>query len=298
MDTRAINEFINKLPQQVPWLETAADGFQGWVHNTYEKGGQGGQKVQNFLNGTWLGHPLHSVLVDIPIGTWTAALMLDLLEIFSGRKRYGKAADAAILLGAVGATGAAVAGATDWQHTQGEARRTGFLHALLNGSTIVFYLLSLAARRSKNRGMGRSLAIGGYALLFASAYIGGDLVYRQKVGVRHGITAHGQHREYEPVLIETELAEGQMKCVLLAGRMPVLLARQNEQIYALADTCTHMSGSLAQGTLKPDESVVCPLHGSRYDLVNGRVIDGPSTYPQARFDVRVRNGQIEVRESV
>ncbi len=53
----------------------------------------------NFLHGTWLGHPLHPVLSDVPLGAWTAALALDGIEAASGRRELGPGADAAITVG-------------------------------------------------------------------------------------------------------------------------------------------------------------------------------------------------------
>lgn len=62
------------------WLDATGDAVQPLVTKTFETGGAVGQQVKNFLHGTWLGHPLHPVLTDIPIGAWTAALVLDLIE--------------------------------------------------------------------------------------------------------------------------------------------------------------------------------------------------------------------------
>jgi nitrite reductase/ring-hydroxylating ferredoxin subunit len=76
--------------------------------------------------------------------------------------------------------------------------------------------------------------------------------------------------------------------------MPVLLLRRGERIYAIAETCAHLGGPLAEGTLD-GLSVICPWHGSRVALEDGRVLDGPSTFPQPCFETRVHHGQIEVR---
>jgi nitrite reductase/ring-hydroxylating ferredoxin subunit len=72
------------------------------------------------------------------------------------------------------------------------------------------------------------------------------------------------------------------------------LARRHGKIHALAGTCAHLGGPLADGKLI-DGSVRCPWHDSRYALEDGRVLDGPSAFPQPCFDVRIRDGQIEVR---
>lgn len=58
----------------------------------------------------------------------------------------------------------------------------------------------------------------------------------------------------------------------------------------------HRGGPLAEG--ERDGSVVtCPWHGSQFDLCSGEVLHGPAREPQARFEARMREGQVEVRSS-
>src|SRR5712691_7367073 len=92
------------------WLEPAEESVQKLLHQTFASGGAAGQKVKNFLHGTWLGHPLHVILTDVPIGAWTAALVFDLLAVSSDRKEFDHAADTSIAVGLIGAAGAAVTG--------------------------------------------------------------------------------------------------------------------------------------------------------------------------------------------
>jgi nitrite reductase/ring-hydroxylating ferredoxin subunit len=74
----------------------------------------------------------------------------------------------------------------------------------------------------------------------------------------------------------------------------VVLVKQGDTIFALRDTCTHLGGPLSEGKLEGD-SIRCPWHGSRFCLTDGRVLDGPAVFPERVFDVRVREGQIEIR---
>jgi nitrite reductase/ring-hydroxylating ferredoxin subunit len=67
-------------------------------------------------------------------------------------------------------------------------------------------------------------------------------------------------------------------------------------IYALDDTCVHAGCSLSGGKLD-GSSVICPCHGSQYDLQTGSVINGPATMPEPYYDVRVQNGTIEVKRA-
>src|SRR4029077_20568340 len=62
----------------------------------YANGNPAAQKARNFLNGTWLGEPLHVVLTDVPIGAWTVAMVFDALEMINGRHEFALAADTSI----------------------------------------------------------------------------------------------------------------------------------------------------------------------------------------------------------
>jgi len=74
----------------------------------------------------------------------------------------------------------------------------------------------------------------------------------------------------------------------------VVLVRTGDTINALTNTCTHLGGPLHEGKLEGD-SIRCPWHGSRFCLTDGAVLDGPATFDERVFEVRVRDGQIEVR---
>jgi nitrite reductase/ring-hydroxylating ferredoxin subunit/uncharacterized membrane protein len=285
---------ISQIPNKLTWLDSVSDWLQPIIHRIYQSGGVG-QKIENFLNGTWLGHPFHPVMTDIPIGAWTAAVTLDTLESSTRDRRFAKGADAAVAVGVAGAVGAAVSGLTDWQHLRGESRRTGILHALLNTIGLGLFLGSLGARASRNRSLGRGLALTGYGIMGISAFLGGDLVYRQRIGVKHA-PAVDDGRDYMPVLAESSLPQNVPTRVELDGTR-ILLVRRGDQVYAIQEVCSHLGGPLAEGELWPDDSIVCPWHGSRFDLHTGRVIDGPSAYNQAAFDARIFNGRVELRKT-
>lgn len=276
------------------WLGTAGDAIQPAVIRAFEAGGDAGREIKDFLHGTWLGHPLHPVITDIPIGAWTTAAVLDGLELL-GEEKYAPGADAAVTVGLAGAVGAAVTGLTDWSGTHGEGRKLGLMHAMLNVGATALYITSLFLRRRKET---RCTAIGlsmlGYGVVSASAYLGGHLVYGKQIGVDHTATAAEYPQEFTPVLPEKELAENTMRRVE-AGEVPVLLARKNGEIFAIAHTCSHLGGPLSEGKLLNDGSVQCPWHGSVFSLKDGSVQSGPATEPQPSFDVRVSAGQIEVR---
>src|ERR1700757_4666527 len=113
------NGVIGKIEQQ-EWLKPAEEGLQELIHKAFRF--RGGRQAKNFLHGTWIGHPLHVILTDIPIGTWTAAIAFDALDSMGTRRRYRVAADAALSLGLISAVGAAASGLTDWQDIDPPAR--------------------------------------------------------------------------------------------------------------------------------------------------------------------------------
>jgi nitrite reductase/ring-hydroxylating ferredoxin subunit len=128
----------------------------------------------------------------------------------------------------------------------------------------------------------------------AAAYLGGHLVYKEKLGVDH-TADYSPPEDFVSVLPEAELSENQLRRVDANG-MPVLLVRRGQRIYGIAETCAHLGGPLSEGKLE-DATVRCPWHGSRFSLEDGRVLEGPSVHAQPVLEVRVRDGQIEVRRS-
>lgn len=274
-------------------LDPLSETLQEVVQSTYQSAGPEGKAVKNFLHGVWLGHPLHPVLVNLPLGGWTIALVFDALEILTGKRHLGKCADATILLGLVGAAGSAATGLTDWQHLAGKPRRVGLVHGLLNTVATTLHATSWILRQFGQRSLARGVSALGYAGVMLSAYLGGVLVYTHRIGVNHTQVNEDKLKDFVPVLALDDLPEGEMRRVEVEGT-PVLLARRNSYIYALAETCAHLGGPLAEGKLEGN-TVVCPWHQSRFQLEDGRVLDGPATNPQPCFDVRVRQNRIEIR---
>ena len=274
------------------WLEPIADRLQPAIAAVLD--GPIGPKVASILHGTWLGHPLHVVLTDIPLGCWTAAAVFDLLEA-TGSRRLSRGADGAVMLGLVGAAGTAVTGLADWSKIGGgETRRIGLVHGLLNTTATACYIASLCLRHNHSRRAGRKFAFAGFLISAVAGYLGGHLVYNERLGVDHSAD-YPPPENFVPVLAETELSQNELKRVTADG-MPVLLVRRAERIYAIAETCAHLGGPLSDGKLE-GTSVRCPWHGSCFSLEDGRVLEGPSVHAQPVLEVRVRNGQIEVRKS-
>jgi len=260
----------------------------------YGGGRPSAQKIRNFLNGTWLGEPLHVVLTDVPVGAWTLAMVFDALDIVYDRREFTRACETSIGLGLLGAAGAAVTGMTDWSDVDPPARRLGLIHGLLNLSGTALFATSLLLRKKKSREVGRIVSVLGYAVMSYAAHLGGKLVYEQRVGVDR---TNGQAfpEQFVAILPETSLVDGKLTRVMY-GATPILLVRRGDRLFAMAETCSHFSGPLSEGKLEGD-AVVCPYHYSRFALEDGRVLDGPAVHPQPCLEVRTRNGQIELRRA-
>jgi nitrite reductase/ring-hydroxylating ferredoxin subunit/uncharacterized membrane protein len=276
------------------WLEPVETGLQKAVSTTFESAGEAGQKTQNFLHGTWIGHPLHVILTDIPLGAWSAAMVFDAIDAATGNDDLGVAADACIGFGLIGALGAAVTGLTDWHQIDPPARRLGLVHGLLNLAGTALFTASFFKRRAGSRTAGRALSSAGYLVAALSAQLGGDLVYDQRIGVDHA-PAQGLPKDFTRVLAESDLQEATPTRAEHNG-LPILLVKRGQQIFAIAETCSHLGGPLSEGKLE-DNTIQCPWHGSQFSLEDGSVVNGPAVHPQPCLEARIRDGQIEVRSS-
>ena len=247
--------------------------------------------VKDALSGTWLGHALHPVLTDLPIGAWTSAVLLDWL----GGEASRDAADRLVALGIAFSLPAAVTGATEWADAESandEVRRVGAVHAAANVGALALFGASLAARRGGSRGAGRLLALAGAGVLGASGYLGGHLSFADGVGVDE-TAFEDAPPDWTPALRDSDLPEGESRYAEVGG-VGVLVARHEGRVYALSNRCAHRGGPLDEGELSGG-CVTCPLHGSTYKLADGSIVRGPTAYPQPVWQVRVQEGVIELR---
>lgn len=245
--------------------------------------------IKDFLNGTWLGHPVHSALTDLPIGIVTVAIVLDLI----GQRTAG---DIALLVGVLSIVAAAVAGLADYTDVDGTARTRATVHATLMTIALVLFVVSLVMRAgtSTDRAVPILLVIVGYLIMSASAAVGGDLVYLIGTHVnRHAWRGAGAKWIALDLGGLPDIPEGGPTKVR-AGINNLVLVRTGETILALHETCAHAGGPLAEGTLV-DGRIQCPWHGSRFRLDNGHVARGPAMYDQPAYEVRRGDTGWEVR---
>lgn len=250
-----------------------------------------GGPVKDVLSGTFLGHPLHPLLTDLPIGSWTSALMLDWI----GGAESRTAARRLTAVGILAALPTAVSGSSDWADTEvgsPTVRRTGLVHAAANVTALGFFTASYLARRRGDGG--RGLALTGLGALVAGGHLGGHMAYVEGVGVNQTAFEEGPG-DWTPTVTEAELSEGRPLCAR-AGEVNVLIVRDGDGIHALDDRCTHRGGPLHEGEVA-DGCVTCPWHGSRFRLADGSVERGPASSPQPLYETRVADGKVEVRRA-
>lgn len=282
--------FTQRFTNRLPWLDGIAEKVQPKVQEVVDAGGA---PLRTVLDGTWLGSPLHPALTDVPVGSWTAALVFDGLDLASGSKAMRNAADASLAFGTAGGLLAAAVGLSDWRYLSGGSRKMGVAHGLLNAGGLVLSAASLAARAAGRRNAGRLLFLAGYSLSGMGAHLGGELSYGYGLRVNRNVFEAPGPDGYVPVLKEDELSYGEMRRVE-AGGAGILLSRARDgRVCAIAATCNHFSGPLQEGEREGD-TVVCPWHNSRFDLCTGQALEGPAVFPQAIYETRVRDGNIEV----
>jgi nitrite reductase/ring-hydroxylating ferredoxin subunit/uncharacterized membrane protein len=240
------------------------------------------------LAGTPLGHPLHPLLTDLPIGSWTSAFFLDLI----GGRAARPASQTLIGIGVLTAVPTALTGLADWSDTVGGTRRIGAVHATVNSVALGLYALSWARRRRGHHLNGVMLSMLGASVATFGAYLGGHLVYRTGTGVDVN-APRSDPEDWTSAATAQPRAEGQAE-YLVADGTEVLASRDDGRWTGIGARCSHRGGPLQDGTIE-DGCVTCPWHGSRFRLDDGAVVAGPATAPQPRYAVREDDGTFQVR---
>lgn len=275
------------LNAQAVWADPLGDLFQRifrWLYGP-------APALRDLLHGTWLGHPLHPMLTDVPIGALIIATVLDVVGQPDG-------AAWAIGVGIVSMLAAALAGYADYLDLEGAGKRFGSLHSTSMLVALVFYVISLGARVGwwpLLKDGAAWTAIIGLIFVLVGGYLGGELVFDLGSQVdRHAWRGGGT--KWQALDIESVPEDKPTKAK--AGAQTLLVVRRGETIFALHDTCSHQGCSLSEGKLVDDgKRIECKCHGSRFDLADGSVNRGPAVFPQPHYDVRREEGKIEVKRS-
>src|SRR5215212_8694219 len=253
------------------------------------------QGLKDVLHGTWLGHPLHPVLVQVPVGSWLSAGILDAVPPMRG------AATVLIGTGVAASVPAALSGAADWSEQDAGIRRLGAIHASLNITALGLYVGSLVNRGRGRGGLGRVLSYAGLGIATGSASIGGHMSYAQSSGASHAATAaRALTSDWIDLGPMDDLPEGRPALRTGGGSAAVPLAavRRGARVDVFIGVCSHLSGPLYEGTVEEvrgSACLVCPWHGSAFDLGSGAPRRGPAADPQEKLEVQMEAGRVMAR---
>jgi len=279
-----------------PYLEQLSDQVETLVKDIVGSNKPAPRTLKSLLNGTWLGHPLHPVMTDVPIIAWFLTSLFDLIWlVFPDSFWVVAASRVTIIIGLLGALAAAATGLTDWSDTYGAERKVGWNHALFNITATVLYFISFIFRLLTPFGDSFIAAIFGFVgfgCVTYAAILGGEMVFARGTGVNHTAWEAGGS-DYETIGPADKVVENKLYRVTVTG-VPVMILRQAGQWYGISATCPHAGGPLNEGKLTGD-LVECPWHGSVICVTDGKVRGGPATVNSPRYDVRVRNGQVEAK---
>ena len=277
-------------------LRGVANGIAGGVRAAFGALGTPGRYLADFLNGVWLGHSLHAVLVDVVIGAATAALLLDVLRLLFGVEGLETAATWVVGLAFLAAIGSIVTGLTDVKDTSPDSatRDVAVLHGLVNILGTGGLASSTMQRANGNHDISFWALLIGYLVLGIGGYIGGHIVFKHGYAVNVNAFSRGKRAaDFTPVLPLAELPENQPTKATF-GSTAVMLVRRGDVVHALKNTCSHAGGPLAQGSLG-DGTIECPLHASVFRLEDGSVVHGPATSRQVSYRARISGDQVELQ---
>ena len=247
--------------------------------------------VKDALSGTALGHTLHPMLTDLPIGCWTSAMVLDLV----GGRAARPAAQHLIGLGVLTALPAAASGAADWSDTSGTATSIGAVHAVSNSVALACYAASWTARRRGHHFRGVALGMLGAGAATVGGYLGGHLVNVLGVGVDETAFSRGAE-DWVPVASEAVVNDDFTRA--RAAETAVMVRRgEDGELVCLGARCPHRGAPMEQGR-RSEDAVTCPWHGSRFALRDGALLRGPATTPLPVYECRVVEEIVEVRGRV
>ena len=277
-------------------LRGLSNAIASFMKGFYRALGGPGRLLEDLLNGTWLGHSLHAVLVDVVIGGATVALFLDLLRVLFSVDGLADATTWIVGLVFLAALGAVTTGLTDYKDTSPDSaqRDVAGLHGLINLVATVGFGLSLWLRLVDSHDAGFWVLLVSYVVVSVGSYIGGHVVFKYGYMVNFNAFSRGKRAsEFTPVAPVTDVPENTPTKVAF-GATAIVLVRRGEVVHALKDTCSHAGGPLSQGTLDGDR-IICPWHFSTFRISDGAVVHGPASSRQVRYRTRINDGQIELQ---
>jgi nitrite reductase/ring-hydroxylating ferredoxin subunit/uncharacterized membrane protein len=285
--------------------------------------------LKNILQGRPFGHPLHPLIIHLPLGMWLFALLLDIAGAATHDSWTLVPSLVCLLVGSAVAVLAVITGLTDFWGMRADhpGQRAAVWHmCLMLPATLLFLLDTLdhyaALHRPSLQPLGLVLSAIAYTLTLIGGYLGGRLVYQDGISVgrhrrtlplpRNTLVAPPQTAapeetlapasaapepalpaDFHPLCPESALPEGGTLRATCEGTV-VTLARSNGQIYSVQEFCTHRCGPLSEGSVC-DNQITCPWHRSTFDLRTGKPTHGPAKVDLKTFEVQIHHGIVHLR---
>jgi uncharacterized membrane protein/nitrite reductase/ring-hydroxylating ferredoxin subunit len=253
------------------------------------------------------GHPLHPMLIAFPIAFATAAPIADLAAVLGDWPSLWTVGAYSSIAAVVTGLIAAVPGFIDYlmiipPNSSGKKRAT--YHMIVNVVALAVMAGSWAFRDWETlvpQNMAIVLEFASITIMSVGGWLGGTLVYRNQIGVDHRYAEAGKWQEqyldadangYVHVRDAEELDIDQMILVHVEGRR-LVLARTEKGFTAFDDSCTHRGGSLAGGVMTCS-TVICPWHGSQFDVNTGALKAGPAKKSINAYEVDHSTGDVRI----
>ena len=261
----------------------------------YRALGSPGKLLQDFLNGSWLGHSLHPVLTDVVVGGATMVVFLDILRVFFNVDSLEDATTWALGLTVLAGVGTILTGLTDFKDTAtGDERNVTGMHGVINIIAVVIFFISLLQRFGGAHDAAFWVALLAYLVISVGAYIGGHVVFKYGYMVNHNAFARGRRaKDFTAIMPAADLPDA-TPTKATYGATTLVVVRRGDVVYALKETCSHAGGPLAEGKLVGD-NIECPWHFSQFRLSEGAVRHGPATSRQVAYRARISGGQVEIQ---
>lgn len=291
----SIAQYVSILIDDLPGVQSfgmkVSEGLHNWIRKSETR-----RAAADVLHGKQLGHPLHPIIIYGTMGGWLLGTAFDLVGALAptqhARRRARSIGKTLVQIGTASAIPTMLTGLADYSGLEEKAVKTGTLHAIFNIIGFASYGVSLISRERRLRGATLAMSVAGVAAVTAAGYLGGDLVYKHKAGVDRNEPAL-EPGDWETAMAFRDLPENEPKKVTVKDQ-PVLLYRQHDEVYAIGAVCSHAAGPLEEGTIA-DGCVECPWHHSVFQLSDGSVRHGPAVFAQPSYEVRMQQGQIQVR---
>ena len=288
-------EKLDEALESAPEAQNAALKTSRAIHKWVLAGGTPRRRIADMLHGTWLGHPLHPMLTDVTTASWILGAMTEGLGLMTRQRWLRRAGVWLQGIGTASAVPTALSGLTDYSTVPKDAADDVAVHAASNIIAFTLHLISLRQRMQSNHFRAFLFAVLGTGFATIGSWLGGDIVFRKRVGVNRNQPEMGPE-VWTGVMAADALIHHQPQ-VVTVDEQKILLYRYEDEIHAISAVCGHAGGPLEEGTFE-GVCVQCPWHDSVFDLRDGGVVHGPATFPQPRYDVRVDEGRIKIRRAI